>query len=234
MTTVPRPERIATSYDVTAACALDTLPLLAARVRALLSWGRRISLATRWLDGDSDITLHPGLVVADDMGPDAVRESVKPSEFGTFSVQLAPGLEGFGFSAYAADEQTTEMQVWRRWHAGDRRNITLVTLSGGMAGDSGPGRGDQLRIRFWNSHGVGREAVVGFDHHAYSDAARERHDRGWDLGGQSIDVAYCTEFAQLGRFRLVCGYPIRLGVCDGASDHVTDEIRPVLRGGGQS
>lgn len=41
---MPEPERITTSHDVTAAYALDTVPLLAARVRNLLSWGRRISL----------------------------------------------------------------------------------------------------------------------------------------------------------------------------------------------
>lgn len=217
---MPSPERITTSQTVTAACALDTVPLLAARVRNLLSWGRRITVAE---SQGGELTVQAGLVVADDM-EQPVRDSVQPGQWATFGVHLAPGIHSFGFAAYASDGNATEMEVWRRYHAGDRRDITLVDITGGMQDRVSPGRADSLTVTRWNAHGVVIQTVIAFDTHAYSEVWREREERGFDLGGQRLDITYCDELAQVGRYRVRCGYPLLLTECEGQADHVTAPV----------
>jgi hypothetical protein len=162
--TGPSPERIRTRYHIQAAVALDTIDLLAERVQNLLKAGRRMTLVRRWADRDNTPTVTAGLTLFEE--PRLRHQDDGGAGFG---VHLRPGIHGFGFSAYACDGNTTEAEVWKRYHAdkGDdhwtrRRNITVVEIDGGMA-DSGPGRDDQLTIRHWNEHGVCEEIVVAFD-----------------------------------------------------------------------
>lgn len=226
---MPKPERILTHHDVTAACALDTVPLLAARVRNLLSWGRRISVASRWLGArDGDLDLHAGLVVAEDMGGRVIRGLVRPGEYATFSVQLTGGVI-VAFDAYAADEGATEMQVWRRYHDGERRRITLVRVVGGLDDRVSPGACDQITITSWGPNGAGRQTTVGFDSHAYDEAWAEREQRGLKLSGHDTGIEYCEDLAQVGRYRVRCAMPIYLGSCAGLGDHVTAASAEVVR-----
>jgi hypothetical protein len=211
------PSRIESDYQVSAACALDTVPLLAARATSLLWWGRRITVVRRWLDRASDPDLKVGLTVDHQQGDRAVRTNVG-DDFAGFGVHLTPGIEGFGFNAYGSDDNRTEEQVWKRWHAGDRREITLVELSGG--GNNGPGLNDHLTITRYNQHRVGEQIQVGFDHHAYSAVATERANRGWELGGESTKISYCDVWAQHGPYRVRCGYPLAGDACAGGDDHI--------------
>ncbi|GAB7044939.1 hypothetical protein [Catenuloplanes indicus] len=218
------PDRIGHDHHVNAACALNTVPLLAARVTALLWWGRRITVVRRWLDRDSTPDLKVGLTVDHQQGDRAVRANTG-DDFAGFGVHLAPGIEGFGFNAYGSDGSRTEAEVWKRWHAGDRREITLVELSGG--GDNGPGLNDSLTITRYNQHRVGEQIQIGFDHHAYSAVWQERSDRGWQLGGESLDISYCDAWAQHGPYRVRCGFPLAGDACAGGDDHI-DRTAPVV------
>ena len=152
---------------VTAMVALDTVELLAERVCNLLAHGRRISMTDRYLHSDRPPALTVGLVL--DAEPRLLRHADGSASFG---VQLAPGLTaGFGFAAHAFcggeydGDAGTEVRAWDRWHAGAGRryDLTKVDIVGGLAGD-GPGRDDGLVIQRWNSEGVCREWVIGFDY----------------------------------------------------------------------
>jgi hypothetical protein len=170
--TGPSPDRIRNQYNVTAAVALDTVDPLAERVRNLLAAGRRMTLVRRYVDHHGSPEVTPGLVLD--------GEPRRHGNYGGagFSVRLKPGIQGFGFSAYASDGNATEAEVWKRYHAakdGDhwsrRRNITIVEVDGGMD-NSGPGRSDRLTITHWNEHGVAEEIVVAFDY-------GPNEERGW-------------------------------------------------------
>lgn len=220
-------ERIRRDRHVQAACAVDSVPLLAARVTDMLWWGRRIAVAQRWIDTDSPIEMATGLIVDPEMDDRAVRLTVTEQQYAHFAVYLAPGiLNGFGFGAYASDRNLTEDQVWTRWHADDRRDITIVELVGGGPSDGGPGKDDHIRIRYWNHDRVGREFMVAFDTSHYYQVWHEREDRGWTLGGKSTTVDYCKQFAQVGDYRVRCSYPLAGDACAGADDHVEPDGEP--------
>lgn len=141
------PNRIATDYDVWSFAALDTIPLLAARIQEMLSHGRRIALVTRWIGRDETPKVITGLTV----------EEISAWKDGAgFGVNLTPGLEGFGFSGH----ETTETEVRRRFDRDDRKDMTEVEIHGGT---HGPGREDRIVIRRWNVYGVGEETVAAFD-----------------------------------------------------------------------
>jgi hypothetical protein len=215
----PTIDRITSQRHVRAACAVDAVPLLAHRVAAMLWWGRRITVAHRWLDSDSRIELKVGLSVDKQMGDRAVRLTTAADHAG-FAVHLAPGIEAFGFSAYASDDNASEAQAWKRYHDGGRRNITIVELDGGMLGDGGPGRNDHLSFRYWNEHRVGREIVVGFDTEGYSQVWQERENAGYAAGGEDFRVPYCKALAQVGDYRVRCAWPTDGGVCPRAGEHI--------------
>lgn len=169
-------ERIKSMRHVDAMVAMDNFDLIVARIRKLLSYGRRMSMTQRYTYVDSPPDLYVGLTLDEEARPGGISES--HSDDGChFGVNLKPGIRGFGLGAYRSDDNACEADVWKRYHAsgdGDhvhrahrRRNMTMVTLTGGMAGDFGPARDDLLIIRAWNEHGVCDERVIGFDTDAY-------------------------------------------------------------------
>lgn len=177
-------DRIATERYINAVVALDTFDLIVARVRKHLSWGRRISMTQRYTYLDRAPELEVGLTLDTEERNGGITVG-GDSNGRFFGVTLRPGLmTGFGFGAYASDGNRTAEEAWKRYHAGEnaadhwskRRNMTLVTLTGGMEGDLGPARDDLIVIRAWNQHAVCEEKVIGFDTDAYwraQEAARE-------------------------------------------------------------
>jgi hypothetical protein len=151
-------DRIRTSGHVTAAVALDTVQLLAARVDHMLTAGRRITYVQRYLNMPGEITVRSGLTV--DGKPDCwSRETGLPSR--GYDVRLSGVGIGFGFAAYAVDGCSTEKRVWDRYHASEEhRNVTIVHLTGSPAGY---GRDDRITIERWNRDSVGVETTVVFD-----------------------------------------------------------------------
>lgn len=229
-------ERIRTQQRVSAVCAVDTVPLLAQRITNLLAWGRRMTVVKRWLGSDTNTELLVGLTVdRPQLGDKAVVLTTRPDS-ASFVVYLAPGISTFGFSAYASDGNATEAEVRKRYQAEDdrRRELTHVVLQGGGEGQSGPGNEDQITITYWNSEGVGRQTLIGFDTHAYYDAWTARENQGWAAAGESLDATYCKELAWVaGPYRVRCGFQIVEGVCTGAADHVTLTSAPNPGGEGR-
>ncbi|MFI6228668.1 hypothetical protein ACIBCR_15305 [Micromonospora echinospora] len=165
-------DRIRTQRHVEAMAALDTFGLLTARIRKLLSWGRRITVTQRYTYVDQPPTVTAGLMLDTSARRGGISEGGN-ADGRHFGVALTPGLmAGFGFSAYASDGNRFEADVWKRYHAGKnstefwdrRRNMTQVTINGGMDGDTGPARDDLIVIRAWNSDGVCDEKVIAFDY----------------------------------------------------------------------
>jgi hypothetical protein len=165
-------DRIRTQRYVEAMAALDTFDLLTARIRKLLSWQRRISLTQRYTYVDCPPELHTGFTLNTDAYDGGISEGGNNGGR-HFGVNLRrPGRhDGFGFSAYASDGNATEAEALARYRAGEnptdhwdkRRNMTLVTINGGMDGDWGPARDDLIVVRAWNSDAVCEEKVIAFD-----------------------------------------------------------------------
>lgn len=159
-------DRISTQRHVTAMAALDTVDLLAARVTQLLSHGRRMTMTRRYTYVNDPPEVTTGLVLAGE--PKLWRQD----DAAGFDVRLGPNfLTGFGFAAYGNEGSAAEAEEWARYHAGKpesdnfferRRNMTLVEITGGLAGD-GPARDDLIIIRPWNRDGVCDERVIAFD-----------------------------------------------------------------------
>lgn len=160
------PERIRTQRHITAMAALDTVELLADRVRQLLSHGRRMAMSRRYTWVNQPPEVHAGLVVAGE--PKLWRQHDGVG----FHVPLGPELlASFGFAAYGHEGSATQAEAWKRYHAGKaeadsffdrRRDMTYVEIVGGLPGD-GPARDDLIVIRPWNRDGVCDERVIAFD-----------------------------------------------------------------------
>ena len=160
------PARIRTQRHVTAMAALDTVELLAERATNLLSHNRRITMTQRYTWVEQPPEVKTGLHVEGE--PHLWRQD---DGIG-FGVRLGPDLlAGFGFAAYAYEGNATEAEAWKRFHAAKaesdrfserRRNMTEVTICGGMPGDS-PARDDLIVVRAWNDDGVCDERVIAFD-----------------------------------------------------------------------
>jgi hypothetical protein len=228
MTTLPI-TRIESARRITAAVAVDTVPLLAARVQALLWWGRPITVVRRYLDSEHHPELSVGLHVdVDSYRP--IEAWVNPDSAG-FTVHLAPGISGFGFSAYAVSGNATEAEVWKRYYPADqvRRDLTIVELRGGGPGDGYPGVEELIVVRDWNEHGLGKETMIGFDSPAYSEVRQARESAGWQSGGESTAVSYCRGFVRVGRMRVRCSYPLDGGGCTSGDGHIRADA-PVLSG----
>lgn len=137
--------------------ALDTAELLAERATNLVNSGRRMTTARRYVGHGGTPEVHAGLV------PSQPPNTWNRGNSAGFGVHFdRPGhLHGIGFSAQAGINDTEEGE-WKRYHAGDRVDMTMIEVTGGLPGD-GLGRDDQLVIRHWNSNGVEIETVVAFD-----------------------------------------------------------------------
>lgn len=152
------PARIGRLPEVTAMAAIDTIDLLADRVRLLLSHGRRMTLVSRWTDDDEATpTVETGLTMRGELEVRRTTGGV------VVAAHLFPSLaRTFGFSASYGTEDT-EAQGWQQYHhpSGDRRGLTRVTVSGGLPGN-GPAATDRIVIRHWGPHRC-RETIVAFD-----------------------------------------------------------------------
>lgn len=166
--------RITSMRHCDAMVAVDNFDLIVARIRRLLSYGRRMSMTQRYTHTNHAPELYVGLTLEEEAYKGGFSQGA--TEDGChFGVNLKPGIRGFGLGAYRSDRNGTEKEAWQRYHAGstdaerkiERRNMTMVTLTGGLAGDFGPARDDQLIIRHWNQYGVCDERVIGFDTDAY-------------------------------------------------------------------
>jgi hypothetical protein len=163
-------DRIRTDYHVTCMVALDTFDLIVERVRRLLSYDRKLAMTQRYTYTGDAPRLYAGLEIDTSATGGGINEWSKCDGAG-FGVLLRPGLEGFGFAAYASDGNGTEEEAWKRYHAAKaespnyferRREMTEIELTGGREQDD-PTRDDQIIIRAWNSDGVCDERVIGFD-----------------------------------------------------------------------
>lgn len=199
-------DRIRTQRHVEAMAAVDNFDMLTARVRKLLSWGRRMTLTQRYTYVDEPPTVTAGLMLDTSAWQGGFSEGSN-ADGRHFGVTLRPGLlAGFGFSAYASAGNRFEADVWKRYRAGKdaanhwdkRRNMTMVTINGGMDGDQGPARDDLIVIRAWNSDAVCDEKVVAFDGgpvHGVNLLARHLYVTGggdpqaWDTG-RILDAVY--------------------------------------------
>ena len=190
------PDRILSMRHVTAMAALDTMPHLTARVRNLLTHGRRMTVTQRYTYVDQPPEVTAGLTLDTQARDGGIVEGANPGEYHHFGVHLRPGImAGFGFSAYVNDGNATEAEAWKRYHAGKsmsdvwsdrRRDMTQVDITGGLPGD-GPARDDLLVIRHWNRDGVCEERVVAFD---YGPDQQQRDDLArhlWVADGGSPD-----------------------------------------------
>lgn len=204
-------DRIRTQRHVEAMVAVDNFGLLTARIRKLLSWQRRITLTQRYTYVDEPPTVTAGLMLDTSAWDGGFSEggNTNGRHFGV-NLRGRGRLDGFGFSAYASDGNATEVDARKRYHAGKdatdhwtrRRNMTLVTINGGMDGDTGPARDDLIVIRAWNSDAVCDEKVIVFDYgpengvdrlarHLYlADKGDDSHTvHAWD-NGQAGDGIY--------------------------------------------
>lgn len=170
----PTPERILTSRYVQVMAAMDTMPHIVARIKAMVGHGRRIAYSQRFTYTQTPPDLYVGLTVRTDRG---IHEWSDDDQAGV-AVNLEPGaLRGFGVGVLAWNAPT-EADVWKRYHAEkDRprhpRDTTEVTFDGCMPGDFGPSRDDQIVIRHWNDDGVCTETVIGFDYGPDKEQRRE-------------------------------------------------------------
>ncbi len=167
--------RFLNQRDVRGMAAPDTIDAIIARVQALLSHGRRMTLVRRYtFQDDTAPTVVAGLTVAVMDRPVNVWKNATDAGIG---VQLDPGINSFGISTAGAWDATEEA-AWARYHRekADPRykgpeNFTEVIFRGGLPND-GPARDDQLTINAWNSNGVCIQTVVAFDY----DGERPRRD----------------------------------------------------------
>jgi hypothetical protein len=161
-------DRIRTRRHVEAMAALDTVELLAERVSNLLSHGRRMAMTQRYAWVNRPPKLSVGLTVRE-------QGAWRQDNAAGFTVRLEGGssllLDVFGFAAYGYEGSATEAEAWKRYHAAKadsrvfferRRNMTCVTINGGLPGD-GPARDDLIVIQHWNDDGVCDERVIAFD-----------------------------------------------------------------------
>lgn len=173
-------DRIRSQRHVTCMAALDTMDAIAERITKLLSYGRRISMTRRYTYTGHAPELLVGLSIDEQGHGGGILYTSRPDSK-HLGVSLKPGIHGFGIGAYSGEGNDTEKEAWARYHAADdsdvfrkRRNMTVVTINGGMPGDGGPGRDDALKIEHWNEHGVCDERVIGFDTDAYWAERRDQ------------------------------------------------------------
>lgn len=156
--------RIRTDHRCDALVAVDSFPLLAARMERLLPPGRRLSVAHRYATYTGHAPeVHGGLTVA------LLRVNLDTT---SLWVECEPeSTMGFGFSVRDVWLAATEDNAWKYYHAGQheadaffdrRRDLTHVHLVGGRDGDD-LSREDRIVIRTYNRDGVCDERVIGFD-----------------------------------------------------------------------
>lgn len=150
--------------DTSAFVVAETVDLLADKLVGIIG-DRRMTKMHRYL-GDHGGT--PRLFAGQRPDHRANGGPVNRREGQSVTVYLASqarGLESVGIGI-GLHESETEEQVRHRYHhpeeqwLGQRRDITLVQLDGWPGS---PCRDDQIRIEYWNEHGVGQETILVFD-----------------------------------------------------------------------
>lgn len=163
--------------------ALDTIDALTDHVIGLLGPDehRRMTIVQRYLRSDGDrgdvagsLTIKTSLTRAGHgtRYPGGIDRHTQSNPFGkALTVWLGPGIEAFGFGAYA-HEAATEDAVRARYHDTTRRreDITLLHLNG-FPGE--PTKDDRVVIEHWNQFGVCSEVTVALDGWNPADKATE-------------------------------------------------------------
>ena len=141
----------------------ETVDLLGMKMIGIIA-DRRIVKMHRYLGergGTPDLRLGLRVWTGGFDGPTTIR----PGQ--SASVKLASQrypFEGVGIGVRGPDEE--ESTVRDRYHhpekhwLGERREITLVELDGWPGS---PSSEDQIRVEYWNEHGVGQETILTFD-----------------------------------------------------------------------
>lgn len=168
-TAVDPGQRVRTQRHVEVMLALDNFQAVADRIRNLVSSGRRIAMTQRYTGSPHPPELYVGLTLDRRARGDGIVEG--GDDTGRHLMVYLTSLRGFGLSAYAHDGNTTEAEARERYRKGAdsddhwarRRNLTVITINGGLGGDS-PARDDSITIEHWNEHGVCDERVIGFDY----------------------------------------------------------------------
>jgi len=210
-----RAKHIRSSRYVQVAIAHDSLPPVAERVKGMLWWGRRMSVARRYVDG-GPMTILTGQTLMKSARRVTEHYSTRRVHLGVSFEQFA---QGFSISWTAGHGDGTEEGEWKRWHAGDQESIEIVELLGSGPKDGGPQGDEYLRITRYNQHKYGEEILVGFDTDAYWVVARARDEAGYALA-DPVGLKQCQEFAQDGPYRVPCAYPVVDGECTKVAQHV--------------
>jgi hypothetical protein len=215
--------RIRTMRHVHAMVALDTVALLTERVTNLLRAGRRMTTTRRYTHTGTPPEVVAGLTL------DGRIETWTSSGSAGVCVRLKSGMSGFGFSAHQG-EADTEAEAWKRYHAtpGDRRDLTLVTITGGLPG-AGPGRDDRIVVLRWNQYGVCDEQVVAFDYDTgrVNDLTVVRDE----LREHVANLADMQPWGNRAMFeRLLAVLNVNAAAAGGESDHYVAHVEPIEKG----
>lgn len=143
---------------ITVMVAVDTFALVADRIERLFSFGRHVSVAQRRTKAHMPPDLHVG----------AQLRALERHDDGAGNARLSLVLSSsmlpvFEFSTNP-DRCPTHADVWSRWDAGQRTNMTRIQIEGGLPGDS-PSLRDGIIVWTWPSSGHCIETVIGFDLH---------------------------------------------------------------------
>lgn len=154
-------DRIRTKHHVTAMVALDSFPLIVARIQRLCPTGRPLAAAYSYATYTGRAPeVFPGLTV------ESVR--VNPDRSSLW-VETEPDF-GFGVGIRCDWTAQTEESAWKHYHGGQheadafsdrRRDLTYVELTGGREGEDLSSK-DRIVVRTYNSDGVCDERVIGF------------------------------------------------------------------------
>ena len=167
--------------------AMDTMPQIAERVRAIVGEGRTMNKIATYVQsgGLADLSrldhatgLHTG---GHESYPDGHTTWHKDDDQSGFMVYLTHGythgtLDGFGAGVLAYNA-ATEKQVRDRYNKAkisdsswdSRKNITLLTINGRP---NNPNRTDRIEVMDWNDDGVLRHTIITFVEHDYCDSGR--------------------------------------------------------------
>lgn len=154
--TTSQAARVATADPMWVHPSLESFDALVARIEALLSHGRRMTLIERFINpaGPDSLEISRDLVVDESEGPGVeVRSSTgQEGERRSFVLHLSPGLHRVSFTATARRAEVTA-RLWEARGAAGQDWLTQVRLEGLGAT---PTAYDTLEVEHWNEHGVGR------------------------------------------------------------------------------
>lgn len=149
--------------DTNAFVTAETIDLLADKMVGIIADRRMVKMRRYLGDRPGIPDLRPGLRVWHEGYGGAVNHRPGVGASVALASERHP-FESVGFSIGRDDEDEAKMA--ERYHhpekqwLGQRRDITFVQLDGRPGS---PARDDQIRVEYWNEHGVGQETILVFD-----------------------------------------------------------------------